>query len=318
MSKTTNQQQAAPLRFQERDGQILLAIHSHDGLLARRQIKQLFWRQASQQAVDRRLGLLQTNGYLTIPTLQERRTHPIPEPVVWLGWRGILHLAAQAGLDVSAPNLPNESRLRRLEQELRAAGLRWLREPRWSQLAHDIAVNDFRMAVEAAVALWPSLSLETWIPEGEFLSQMDSVIVPGNQRRKGVRPDGFFILTNHLRQIGNSPAKARFLLELDNSTHPLSRFGREKARTGLAYIHSQEYRERFGYNSGRWLVVCKSRARLMNLKGQTEKILGRQAKLFLFTTISEVQPHTVLSVPIWIAGGSSQAQPLIPDIGVAP
>lgn len=310
--------QPQPLRFQERDGQILQAVHNYDGLLARRQIKQLFWPQASQQAMDRRLGLLQGSGYLTNPTLQERRTHPIPEPVVWLGWRGILYLAAQAGLDVSAPNPPNENRQRRLEQELRTAGLRWLREPRWSQLAHDIAVNDFRLTIEAAVARWPSLSLETWIPEGDFLSQMDSVAVPGLQRRKGVRPDGFFILANHLRQIDNSPAKARFLLELDNSTHPLSRFGREKALAGLAYIHSQEYRERFGYNSGRWLVVCKSRARLNNLKQQTEKVLGKHAKLFLFTTIAEVQPHTVLSVPIWICGRSSQPQPLIPDIGVAP
>jgi len=196
--------------------------------------------------------------------------------------------------------------------------VRWLREPRWSQLAHDIAVNDFRMTVEAAVARWPSLSLESWVPEGDFLSQMDSVAVHGLARRKGIRPDGFFILANHLRQIDNSPAKARFLLELDNSTHPLSRFGREKALSGLAYIHSQQYRERFGYNSGRWLVVCKSRARLMNLKGQTEKVLGQQAKLFLFTTIAEVQPHSVLSAPIWLAGGSSQSQPLIPDIGVAP
>ncbi|HLE75154.1 MAG TPA: replication-relaxation family protein [Candidatus Bathyarchaeia archaeon] len=307
-----------PMRFQDRDGQILQAIQTYDGVLARRQIKQLFWPQASLQAMERRLTLLYHTGYLNMPDFEQRRIHPIPEPVVWLSWRGIVFVASQIGVEIDPPTPVNENKLRKLEKQLREAGVRWQREPRWSQLAHDVAVNDFRLTVEQAAEHWPSLSLEEWIPEGEFLTNMDTVTISEkDKQRKGVRPDGFFILVDHLRQIDNSPAKARFLLELDNSTHPLNRFGRDKALAGLAYIRSSAYRKRFSFNSGRWLVVCKSKQRMLNLKMQTEKVIGKQAGNFLFTTFDKVQPSTVLNIPIWLKGGSDELIPLVSNIGVS-
>lgn len=306
-----------PMRFQARDGQILHTMYAYDGILARRQIKAMFWEQSSSQAMDHRLSLLFHAGYITIPTLEDRRVHPIPEPVVWLSWRGVLYVASQMGHTLEAPRDPNENQLRILEHTLRQLGVRWLREPRWSQLSHDLAVNDFRAAVERAVTLWPSLRLEMWLPEGEFLSSMDTIRLGGKDGpTKGVRPDGFLILTDHLHLINGSPARARFLLELDNSTHPLSRFGRDKARAGLAYLRSPEFRQRFGYNSGRWLVVCKSEARLKNIKAQTEKVLGSQASHFLFTTMDKVTSLSVLSLPIWQQGGSDKQIALVGNIGV--
>lgn len=306
-----------PMRFQDRDGEILAAIHKYDGVLAKRQIKALFWPQASLQAMERRLSLLYHTGYLNMPDFDQRRIYPISEPIIWLGWRGILLVASQIGVEIDPPKPVNENQLRRLEKRLREAGVRWQREPRWSQLAHDIAVNDFRMTVEQAVKQWPSLSLDEWIPEGEFMTKMDTVpISSDSKQRKGVRPDGFFILVDHLRQINNSPAKARFLLELDNSTHPLNRFGRDKALAGLSYIRSSAYRKRFGFNSGRWLVVCKSEARMRNLKHQTEKVLGKQAANFLFTTFDKVKAVTVFNMPIWWRGGSSDQVALVGNIGV--
>ncbi|MEX1248670.1 MAG: replication-relaxation family protein [Anaerolineales bacterium] len=306
-----------PMRFQARDGDILAAVHKYDGLLAKRQIKQLFWPQASLQAMERRLSLLYHTAYLNMPDFDQRRIYPISEPIVWLGWRGVLFVASQIGIEIEPPKPVNENQLRRLEKRLREAGLRWQREPRWSQIAHDIAVNDFRLTVEQAANHWPSISLEEWIPEGEFLTNMDTVVISSaDKQRKGIRPDGFFVLVDHLRQIENSPAKARFLLELDNSTHPLNRFGRDKALAGLAYIRSNAYRKRFGFNSGRWLVVCKSQARMINLKKQTEKVLGRQATNFLFTTFDKVLPTTVINMPIWWRGGSSDQIALVGNIGV--
>jgi len=306
-----------PMRFQVRDGRILQAIHAHDGLLARRQIKQLFWPKASAQAMERRLMLLFHAGYLNMPDADQRRVHAIPEPVVWLGWRGILFIASQSGLEIEPPGKVNENQLRKLEIQLRKQGLRWQRTPRWSQLEHDVAVNDFRLSVERAVQKWPSLTLEQWLPEGEFLANMDTITVSrgGRRRRKGVRPDGLFVLVDHMRQIRNSPAKARFLLELDNSTHPLNRFGRDKALPGWAYIRSHAYRRRFGFNSGRWLVVCKSKARLANLKERTEKVLGKQASVFLFTTLDQTEPGHVLNEAIWLRAGSSEPLPLVNNIG---
>jgi hypothetical protein len=312
-SKQYQRKQSPPaMRFQERDGEILLAIYKYDGVLARRQIKQLFWPSASHQAMRYRLGLLYHNGFLNMPDDEQRGINPIPEPVVWLGWRGILFTAQQQGIEIDDPNSTNENQMRKLEKQLRAEGIRWQRQPRWSQLAHDVAVNDFRLAVEHAAHYWPSLSLESWIPEGEFFRDMD--IIKVGKRTKGVRPDGFFVLVDHMRLINNSPAKARFLLELDNSTHPVTRFGRDKALPGLAYIRSQAYQDRFGYNSGRWLVVCKSERRMQNLKAQTEKVLGKQASNFFFTTLEQVEPLTVFNQPIWLRGGAKECIPLVNNI----
>jgi len=311
------------MRFQSRDGEIIQALHKYDGVLARRQIKDLFWKSASIKTMERRLTLLYHNGFINLPSLDQRRTKPIPEPIVWLGWRGILHLAGQMEIDVPFPNNTGENQMRLLEKRLREKGIGWQREPRWSQLGHDIAVNDFRMAIERAAIKWPSITLESWVPEGDFLRQMDTIEFEykdqdgkTKKRRKGVRPDGFFVLLDHLRLINNSLARARFLLEFDNGNHPLTRFARDKAAPGVAYVRSREYKQRFGFNSGRWLVVCNGEKRLHNLKARTEKAVGVNASIFLFTTMGQIEPETVLNNPIWMRGGSKKVISLVNTIEV--
>jgi len=310
-----------PMRYQERDSQIIAAVHKYDGVLARRQLKEMFWPDASTQAMERRLSLLYHNDYLDWPSQEHRRVHPIPEPLVWLGWRGALQLANEMNLEVAPPENDGENQVRKFARSLREAGIRWQREPRWSQLAHDLSVVDFRLTVEKSVSQWPSLELETWLPEGDFLTDTDRVAFSFKGRngktihkRRGVRPDSFFILRDHLRLINGAPARARFLLEFDNSTHPLDRFGQEKALAGLAYVRSEAYKQRFGYNSGRWLVVCVSQARLENLKAQTEKVLGKGAVNFNFTTLQQALNGDVLSAPIWVQGGFERREPLIRNI----
>jgi len=310
-----------PMRFQERDSQIIATIYKYDGVLSRRHLKEMYWPEATNQAMERRLSLLKHNDFLDWPSKDHRRIHPIPEPVVWLGWRGVNHLANDLNLDVDPPNKDGENQLRIFARKLRDAGVRWQREPRWSQLAHDLGVVDFRLAVERSVYKWPSLELEKWMPEGDFLTDTDRISFTFKDRRgktvrkrRGVRPDSFFILRDHLRLINGAPARARFLLEFDNSTHPLDRFGKEKALAGLAYIRSNAYKQRFGYNSGRWLVVCVSQARMENLKTQTEKVLEKGAVNFNFTTLKQALNNDVLSTPIWVRGGNSDKEPLLRNI----
>ena len=300
-----------PVYIQRRDKRLFKKLYAYDGFLTRRQIHDLYWIKANPKTMDRRLTLLYKNGYIQIPTREHRRNHPIPEPIVWLGWRGILYIAEERGITVNMPLRINENHLRKLKKELRGEGIYWHRTPRWSQLSHDIAVNDFRLNVEYASHYYSHLELDTWIPEGNFLSEMDSVNISG--KRKGVRPDGFFILINQNHRIKNQPARARFLLEYDNSTHPVSRFGKEKALAGVAYIRSQAYKKRFGFNSGRWLVVCKSEVRMNHLKTKTEQVVGKDAKLFYFTTKDLVTPSTIFNQPIWLQGGRSDLMPLIQD-----
>ena len=121
----------SPMRLQQRDGEIFQAIHRYDGILARRQIKAMFWPRSTTQALERRLSLLYHNGFLNWPNTDQRRTKPIPEPVVWLGWRGILFIAHQLQIDVPFPNNPGENQMRSLEKRLREEGIGWQREPRW-------------------------------------------------------------------------------------------------------------------------------------------------------------------------------------------
>ena len=310
-----------PMRFQSRDGEIIQAIHKYDGILARRQIKSLFWENVSVKTMERRLTLLYHNGFLNLPTLDQRRRNPISEPIVWLGWRGILHLAGQLDIDVPLPNNPGENQMRLLEKRLREGGIGWQREPRWSQLGHDIAANDFRFTIERAAIKWPSVTLENWVPEGDFLRDMDTIKFEYEdqdgklkKRRKGIRPDGYFVLLDHLRQIDNSPARARFLLEFDNGNHPLNRFGRDKAAPGVAYVRSSAYKQRFGFNSGRWLIVSNGEKRMHNLKTCTEKAVGVNASLFLFSSMDQIEADTVLNMPIWIRGGSNERMSLVNTI----
>ena len=76
-------------------------------------------------------------------------------------------------------------------------------------------------------------------------------------------------------------------------------------RPGLAYLRSEAYRQRFGYGSGRWLVVTTGARRMHNLKCQAERVAGQEAKVFYFTA-EKVRPETVLTGPIWWRGGAVQ------------
>jgi hypothetical protein len=306
------------LRFQERDGTILKDIHRYDGVLAKRHLKVMFWPTASSRAMEKRLSLLYHNGYLEWPTRDQRRSEPIPEPIVWLGWRGAMWVAASYAVEVEPPKNDGENQLRSFAMELRKRGFHWQREPRWSQLKHDLAVVDVRMSVEQTVNGLQDLTLEEWVSEHAFRLHMDVVeckvrradgkVIPKN---KGVRPDGYFVLVDEKRQSQGRPARARFLFEMDMVTHDPDSFIEEKAIAGAAYIKSAAYQARFGANAGRWLVVTTGERRMRNLMRQTHQALGNGASVFLFTLLEAVKSENMLTSPIWHEAGREQPLALI-------
>jgi hypothetical protein len=305
------------MRFQERDGLILLTIHEYGRVLARRHLKHVFWPDATLRAAQKRLARLVDNGYLARPTAQQRRTQPIPEPIYWLGWKGILWVAGQHGVVVNPPANQGENQMRKLAKQLRDRGIRWLREPRWMQLAHDLAVVDFRLVVERAVGEMPALHLEKWIFESAFRSDGDAVEyrIKGRdgqvkQVKKRVYPDSYFVIVDQHRAAQGELARARFLLELDNATHANERFGREKVAPGLAYIRSPQYKARFGDNSGRWLVVTTGERRMRNLMRQARQVAGTEAATFLFTSFVQLETGNVLTEPVWWQVGREDPIPL--------
>ncbi len=113
--------------------------------------------------MEQRLAKLFHAGYLCWPSKDQYKIYPIPEAICWLGWQGALYLAGILGIEVARPHSDNEYQMRRLENELRKKGFHWLREPRWSLLVHDLAIIDFRLAIEAAVTDYPSLILDKWV-----------------------------------------------------------------------------------------------------------------------------------------------------------
>lgn len=308
------------MRFQLRDEDILETIFEYGGVLAKRQLKEMFWPDKSWRAMEKRLSKLYHNGYLNWPSQEQMRTVPVPEAVCWLDWKGALLLGARRGLQVNPVNKANENQLRRLESQLRKQGFHWMREPRWIQLRHDLAVVDFRLLLENALRGHQSLILSEWLNEGVFRSQTDVVEYEmkgkdGTIRKgkKGVCPDGYFVIDDEHRKLSGQPYRARFLLELDMATHDNPSFGSEKSLPGAVYINSSAYKKRFGNNLGRWLVVTTAGPRRMeNLMCQTEEKLGHRAGVFYFTTFDQLAANNLVISPIWSRVGFTDPISLLP------
>ena len=303
---TTSTINQTGLRFQARDADVLQTIQDMGGVMAKRQLKALFWRDKSKRAMEKRLAKLKSYAYIDWASLEQRRVNPNPEPVVWLDWKGACYLAGLSGVKVDLPEKNNENRKRTLQKNLRMGGFSWLREPRWSQLYHDLTVIDVRLTFQHYCTESALIQLEEWVNESEFRSQMDVVDVKFTTRqekviikKKGICPDGMLVLVDERRRRLNQPFRARFLLEVDMATHDNLSFGWEKSLAGSAYIKSKAYRERFGNNSGRWLVITTGDVRMKHLMKQTEKMIHKDADLFLFTTFQDFFSGNALQERIW-------------------
>lgn len=300
------------LHFQPRDEEILNTIYEYGGVVAKRQLKEVFWPGKTDRAMEKRLSKLYRGGYIDWPLKEDWRLHPIPEPICWLGWKGALLLGESRGLQVDPINNANENQIRKLDSLLRKQGFHWMREPRWIQLGHDLTVVDFRLFLEKSLNDRHHLKLSEWLHEGVFRSQMDIMEYEVESQsgaprkvKKGVCPDAFFVIDDDRRKQTGQPYRARFLLELDNATHDNPSFGLEKVLPGAAYINSPAYKKRFGHNSGRWLVVTTAGPRRMeNLMLQTEEKVGQRAELFFFTTFDQVKSSNLVTADIWIQAGS--------------
>lgn len=273
------------MRLTTRDSRILEAIHAFDGVLSDRQIKRLFFSGTSQMQL--RMRLLYQYGYVARPDRRKRAS--LSSMVYWLDERGAEYVAGLSGAPLSE--------------------FSYRREPKWAQLDHDLAVNDLRLTFVEACKTLPAFALEEWIPQGEFWAQPDRVsfsLPNGQKAARYIRPDGYCV-------IKQADYTSRLLLELDRATEDNPRFSREKVVPGIAYIRSESYKKRFGFASGRWLVITTSNRRLQNMKRQAEIVAGNDAKLFFFTTLQAITPTTLFTAPIWWRGGESQPTFLFPS-----
>jgi hypothetical protein len=268
------------MRLTKRDKRILEAIHAFDGMMGFSQIQRMFFTGVSQ--AKQRMMLLYQHGYVNRPNREQRRR--TPEMIYWLDKNGAKVVAAKNSLGLRE--------------------FKWVEEPRWFQVEHDLAVNDFRLDMQAACEVHKEIALAHWLPEREFWAYPDTIkfTYRGRSTDRKIRPDGYFMLTTPKHNI-------RYLLEIDRSTEDNPRFFREKIIPGLAYIRSEAYEDRFGYRSGRWLVVTTGERRLANMLRQARRAEAKG--LFYFTTYDKVKPETLLTEPIWQRGDRDESVPLV-------
>lgn len=292
--------------FQLRDEELLQTIFNYDGVMARRQIKEIFWKDRTWRAMEKRLAKLHNEGFISWPNLEDRKHYPIPESVVWIGWKGAIHLANYEGVSIEKNEVKSEYFLRKLESKLRSTGFSWLREPRWSQLQHDLRIVDIRIWLKESLINAHPLYLEEWVNESAFRSDLDYIdfqIISKKgeiiRKHKGVCPDGFFsIIDLHRKELGE-PYRARFLVEIDMGTHDIPSFGIEKAAAGSAYLLSKPYLSRFGSNSGKWLVITTGKTRMKNLIQQTIERIPNGREIFYFSTFDQMIGNNFFYSPIW-------------------
>lgn len=269
-------------------------IHAYDGMMSLKQIWRRFFPGTTESAPRNRLKLLCDAGYLTMAVNHDQlRWVPHGEIVYWLDTEGARLLAGLEGIEYQ--------------------DLRWQRSGRWSKIAHDLLVNDFRLCVTEACERSEELSLREWVPESDFLVNKDAVnyVTPqGHAATRVMQPDGFFLVQKPSRRYPGRWANYAFLLELDNSTESNVRFGRDKVPPGIAYLQSDLYVQRFGIEYGRFVVVTLSEKRMRNIKEQTERFGGND--FFYFTTLAHLNPAALFSEPIWWRAGSTERWVLIP------
>jgi hypothetical protein len=182
------------------------------------------------------------------------------------------------------------------ELGLRYKTLRWRRQPRWLTLSHDLKLNDFRIAVTLAAEASPRFELVRWLSEFELLQmEKQGSKIPG-------RPDGFVLLRRPSPTLPGKVEELALLVEIDKANHPLGRFVSRKVKPLLKFIGSPAYEQTFGVRYGACFVITTNQRRLDNLKAKTEEAGGNGR--FYFTTFDQVQPDSVLKLPIWHMAGA--------------
>lgn len=282
----------ASFRLTQRDIRILDTIHAFDGMMSLKQIDRLFFSGFGRTQPRARMRKLLVHGFVDAPSPEDKHRVPFGETIFWLG---------RSGAEIVASMHGEPYRM-----------FSWRKHPRWSWIAHDLNVNDFRIMVMEQCATSKHLRLLTWLPESNFLAEPDTVefiTSSGRSKKRQIRPDAFFTVES----VGKSGKKRKFtfLLEIDMASHSNPRFAREKVRAGIAYLKTQQFQQRFGLRFARWLVVTTGERRLVNLMSATERAGG--GSLFYFTTFARLINSNILSDPIWLQFGNSQLTAIIPD-----
>ena len=279
-----------PIRLTSRDRDLIHTVYRYR-VLRREQLERLCF--PSKNAANARLVRLYQHGYLARRRLPLEYGQGSSQWLYLLGGRGARLIAETEGVP--------------LEQ------LAWRRTQNHVStlfLEHTLMVNDLRICVRLACDR-SAHEIEHWLTEAQLRAQRDHVWIEtgrGNRRRVALVPDAYCVLSDGVR-------RARFFFEADRATESNGRW-RQKVEAYLRYVRSGQYRQRYGSDCLRVLVVTTGEKRLGNLLRTTDQA-GAKGLLW-FTTLDQVAPQTVLGGAIWRVPGRPTPRVLLETPRVSP
>jgi hypothetical protein len=260
---------AVPHVLTDRDMALVAAVADYR-LLSRSQIQRLLGFGATTR-VNFRLQKLFHNGYL--------RRHYLP---MLKGSSQAIYILDAAGVPVAAERLGKD--------------VKDFWRPKMALhpffLAHQLAVNDVRIAFELAARTHDDHQLLQWLPEQECY---DRFFFAGHWR--SLTPDAFLRY-----RVGRQVLSA--FVEVDRGTMPNRRF-REKVERYFAYDVSGRYAERYKGQRFRVFVVSITRERLANLKHTAAQVPQRYCWFSTLNLIREQGPLATVWETISTTGNVS-------------
>lgn len=273
LSKWRRLENAVPHVLTDRDRAIIAAVADYR-LLSRLQIQRLLGF-GTVTRVNFRLQKLFHHGYLArhfLPTLK--------------GSSQAIYMLDRLGLPVAAERLGKDpGTLSRPKEKLKPLFL-----------AHELAVNDMRIAFELSARSHSDHQLLTWLSAEEAKDRFFF-----GSKWFTLAPDVFLRY-----RIGHQVLAA--FVEVDRGTMPNHRF-KEKVERYFAYDVSGRFTERYNGQRFRVLVVAMGPARLANLKDAAAQVAQRYC---WFTDHAALMNRGPLETS-WQAVGWDSERPLFPS-----
>lgn len=277
------------------DTAMLVGLYRYGGMLTNHHITRLFYvpsvrRGKHPDNLDRRMSedwrALWLWGYVD-RTVQMRSFR-----AYWLTKKGAT-LVAQA-----------------LQRPMRGENrIAWLRRPSFANLVHDVENMDAVLDLIESASQTRALELYQLIPELHLRHRSDKI---GYVDHTGKWAERSYVPDSILDFLYRQKRHHIYCVERDRDTESCEKFAREKLTPFLKYVKSSKYRERFGVNMGRMLVIVPpyKQTHVINLKQTIERYIGAKARWILLTTRDQLTPTTGLTAPIWYQGGQSDERHL--------
>ena len=191
-----------------------------------------------------------------------------------------------------------------LEMDMAEVTKQYRRSKTPTFIEHTLEIVSLMLAFREVAVQDPKIKMERWVPE--MLCRHEYQIQQGSSRwvKEIFKPDGFVrLVTKSGGQLWN------YFIEVDLG-HTSSCQFRGKLIAYEQYLKSGLFREIYGCDSFRTLVVTTSPKRLENLR---TLVAAQQSSLFWFTTFAAIRPVGILA-PIWRAPAQDGYKCLLDEV----